>query len=140
REMRQDVGFGIRQLVDIADRALSSGINDPTTAVQVIDELHRVLRHLVRRESPSPYIADEDGRVRVVHRPQSIEGHLSLAVDEISHYGADTLQVPRRLRAMLEDLKDVARERYQPMLDQTIARLAGSSPRTGSGTEQEAPG
>ncbi|PZP14982.1 MAG: DUF2254 domain-containing protein [Brachybacterium faecium] len=140
REMRQDVGFGIRQLVDIADRALSSGINDPTTAVQVIDELHRVLRHLVRRESPSPYIADEDGRVRVVHRPQSIEGHLSLAVDEISHYGADTPQVPRRLRAMLEDLKDVARERYQPMLDQTTARLAGSSPRTGSGTEQEAPG
>lgn len=43
RQMRQDVAFGIRQLVDIADRALSPGINDPTTAVQCLDELHRVL-------------------------------------------------------------------------------------------------
>lgn len=123
REMRQDVGFGIRQLVDIADRALSSGINDPTTAVQVIDELHRVLRHLVQRESPSPYIADDDGQVRVVHRPQSIEGHLALAVDEIIHYGGDSLQVPRRVRAMLEDLQDVARDRYQAEIGDALERL-----------------
>ncbi|NOK07370.1 DUF2254 domain-containing protein, partial [Myxococcus xanthus] len=101
----------------------SSGINDPTTAVQVIDELHRVLRRLVQRESPSPYIADDQGRVRVVHRPQSIEGHLALAVDEIIHYGGDSLQVPRRLRAMLEDLQDVSRERYQSVIADAIGRL-----------------
>lgn len=47
--MHQEVGFGIRQLVDIAERALSPGINDPTTAVEVIHELHRVGRHLVQR-------------------------------------------------------------------------------------------
>ncbi|WP_394213944.1 DUF2254 domain-containing protein [Brachybacterium vulturis] len=123
RQLLQDVGFGIRQLVDIAERALSPGINDPTTAVKVLDELHRVLRHLVRRESPSPYIADEDGRVRVVHRPQSIEGHLSLAVDEISLYGKDTLQIPRRLTVMLEDLLDVALDRYRPLLEQALEQL-----------------
>ena len=44
RQMRQDVAFGIRQLVDIAERALSPGINDPTTATQCLDELHRILR------------------------------------------------------------------------------------------------
>ncbi|WP_245822968.1 DUF2254 domain-containing protein [Brachybacterium avium] len=148
RQMHQDVGFGIRQLVDIAERALSPGINDPTTAVKVIDELHRVLRHLVRRQSPSPYIADEDGRVRVVHRPQSIEGHLSLAVDEISHYGEGSVQVPRRLRAMLEDLQDVALDRYRPRLGQALERLAeptghavsdsdaGADHRGGEGPEQ----
>lgn len=123
REMQQDVGFGIRQLADIADRALSSGVNDPTTAVQVIDELHRVLRRLVQREAPSPYIADDQGQVRVIHRPQSIEGHLALAVDEIIHYGGDSLQVPRRLRAMLVDLQDVTRERYRTVIDDAIERL-----------------
>lgn len=123
REMQQDVGFGIRQLADIADRALSSGVNDPTTAVQVIDELHRVLRRLVQREAPSPYIADDQGQVRVIHRPQSIEGHLALAVDEIIHYGGDSLQVPRRLRAMLVDLQDVTRERYRTVIVDAIERL-----------------
>lgn len=138
RQMRQDVGFGIRQLVDIAERALSPGINDPTTAVKVIDELHRVLRHLVRRESPSPYIADEDGRVRVVHRPQSIEGHLSLAVDEISHYGEDTLQVPQRLREMLEDLQDVALDRYRSWLEQALERLAEPTGRPAADPQERA--
>lgn len=54
REMRQDVGFGIRQLADIADRALSSGINDPTTAVQVIDELHRCFAAWCSASHPAP--------------------------------------------------------------------------------------
>ena len=65
RQMRQDVAFGIRQLVDIAERALSPGINDPTTATQCLDELHRILRRLVGRQLPSPYIADAQGQVRV---------------------------------------------------------------------------
>ena len=46
RSMQQDLSFGIRRLVDIAERALSPGVNDPTTAVQVIDELHDVLRRI----------------------------------------------------------------------------------------------
>ncbi len=112
RTMRQDVVFGFRQLVDIAERALSPGINDPTTAVQVIDELHRMLRILVGRATPSPYIADGDGVVRVVHRPASVEYLLTLAVEEIAHYGETSLQVPRRLFAMVDDLVDVSDERY----------------------------
>lgn len=123
REMRQDVAFGIRQLVDIADRALSPGVNDPTTAVQCLDELHRILRLLLQRASPSPYIADGDGRVRVVHHPQAIPDLLQLAVLEIARSGKDTLQVPERLRALLEDLLEVGAERYRPSAQRLLDAL-----------------
>lgn len=117
REMWQDVSFGIRQLVDIADRALSSGVNDPTTAVQCIDELHRVLRRLVQRQSPSPYIADDEGTVRIVHHPQSIDAHIRLAVEEIAHYAVDAVPVPERLLGMLDDLAQASDPRYVPSLE-----------------------
>lgn len=128
RQLWQDVAFGIRQLVDIAERALSPGVNDPTTAVQCIDELHRILRRLVQRQSPSPYIVDDEGAVRIVHHPQSIEGHVRLAVDEISHYGKDSLQVPVRLRRMLDDLEGVAMERYLSAIRDARAVVDEHSP------------
>ncbi|WP_405216678.1 DUF2254 domain-containing protein [Agrococcus sp. Ld7] len=128
RQLWQDVAFGIRQLVDIAERALSPGVNDPTTAVQCIDELHRILRRLVQRQSPSPYIVDDEGAVRIVHHPQAIEDHVRLAVDEISHYGKDSLQVPVRLRRMLDDLEGVAMERYLPAIADARAVVDKHSP------------
>lgn len=128
RQLWQDVAFGIRQLVDIAERALSPGVNDPTTAVQCIDELHRILRRLVQRQSPSPFIVDDEGAVRIVHHPQSIERHVRLAVDEISHYGKDSLQVPVRLRRMLDDLEGVAMERYLPAIRDARAVVDEQSP------------
>lgn len=134
REMKQDVAFGIRQLADIADRALSSGINDPTTAVQCLDELHRVLRRLVQRASPSPYIADADGQVRVVHDPQAINDLVDLAVLEIAHFGTDTMQVPQRLRMMLEDLLQVCAPRYRAGVERLLEGLPDPA------TEEEAAG
>lgn len=127
REMWQDVAFGIRQLVDIAERALSSGVNDPTTAVQCIDELHRILHRLVQRDSPSPYIADDDGHVRVLHHPQSIDDHVRLATEEITFYSTDTLQVPHRLRAMLDDLAAVSSRRYMPAIEAARERVDESA-------------
>lgn len=124
REMWQDVSFGIRQLVDIADRALSPGTNDPTTAVQCVNELHRVLRRLVQRQSPSPYIADDEGTVRVVHHPQSVESHIKLAVEEISHYTSDAAPVLERLTSMLDDLEQVSDQRYVPALERARASLS----------------
>lgn len=122
RSLRQDVTFGFRQLVDIGDRALSPGTNDPTTATQVIDELHRLLRELVQRVSPSPYVADEHGNVRVVAHATDAGDLLRLAVEEIAHYGKDSRQVPRRLASMLDDLAVVSLPRYQG----TIAELRAS--------------
>lgn len=112
RTMPQDPEFGIRQLVDIAERALSPGINDPTTAVQVLDELHRILRVAALRPDRSAYVVDGAGCVRVIDRPPTFAGMLDLALDEIEHYGADTLQVPRRLDALLDDVERMARPEH----------------------------
>lgn len=123
RVAHQDVAFGIRQLVDIIDRALSPGVNDPTTALQCLQELHRILRHLVQQATPSPYIADDQGQVRVVHHPQSVSDLVQLAVREPAHYGQDSLRMIPGLRAMLEDLQQVTASRYRDTIDRLLAGL-----------------
>jgi uncharacterized membrane protein len=106
RTLEQDVAFGLRQLVDIAERALSPAVNDPTTAVQVLDQVHRVLRELVIRHEPPRVVGDRS--VRLVHRPQRVADLVRLGVEEIAHYGEDSMQVPRRLAAMLDHLEEVS--------------------------------
>lgn len=116
RAFNQDPAFGIRKLVDIAERALSSGLNDPTTAVQVIDQLHRILRLVVVR-AELPALVSPDGDVRLVHRPQRVRQLVDLAVAEPLHYGKDSLQIPRRLVSMLEDLLTVALPDHREVLE-----------------------
>lgn len=123
RSMYQEVGFGMRQLVDIAEKALSPGVNDPTTATQVIHQIHRILRVLVRRASPSPYLIDDEEVVRVVHRPQLIEDLIALSGEEIEHYASESVQVPRRLREMYTDLLEIADPRYRPALQRRLEVL-----------------
>lgn len=108
RTMRHDLGFGLRQIIDIAERALSPGVNDPTTAVQVIDQLHDLLRRLASRRFPPDAYHDDDGHLRLLVPRPTWEDYLNLSVDEIRQYGAGSIQVARRLRAMLCDLRDVA--------------------------------
>ena len=99
----QDPMFGIRQLVDIAQRALSPGVNDPSTAVQVLDAIHDLLRMLSRREFPDPVRVDQDGVPRLIlHRP-SWDAFTHLALDEIREAGAGSSQVVRRLYALIDD-------------------------------------
>lgn len=108
RSLDEDVAFGLRQLVDIAERALSPGINDPTTAVQVVDQLHDLLRRLVSRPLTPRQQHDRAGRL-TVHVPQpDLANHVALAVDEIAHWGADVPRIQRRLGVMLRDLHDAA--------------------------------
>ncbi|WP_203567420.1 DUF2254 domain-containing protein [Aestuariimicrobium ganziense] len=118
-----DPGYGFQQLVDIATRALSPGINDPTTAVQSLDELQRLLRPLLRRPEPSPYLRDDEDRVRVVWRPQRIADLLDLSFTEIVHYGAGAPQVNARLVEILTDLKRVARPEHIDCLDRHLAAV-----------------
>lgn len=127
RTLTQDISFGLRQLVDIAERALSPSLNDPTTAVQVLDEIHVLLRALAVRRSISPYVVDEDGVVRVVHRPPRFADLLDLAVDEILHFGRDGLQVPRRLEAMLIDVHDAARPEHRSALEAKLRQVRAAS-------------
>ena len=97
RTMYQDPAYGFRQLVDIAIRALSPAVNDPTTAVQCLDRLTDLLLHAGRRFDPLPVVTDDQGIVRVVIEPQTFEVLGTLAYDEIRRYGADSPQIPRRL-------------------------------------------
>lgn len=108
RTHEQDVAFGFRQLVDIAERALSPAINDPTTAAQAIDHLHDLLRRIVTRPTPSGRFVDGDGRLRLVAETPSLPALLHLAVEEIVHYGGQDPQTRRRLDAMLTDLHGAA--------------------------------
>lgn len=104
RTLQHDVAFGLRQLVDIALRALSPGINDPTTAVQAIDRIHDVLGRLVDRDWPDPWHRDGDGTPRVWMPLASWEDHVRLAFEEIRLVSGAQLQVLRRLEHVLDDL------------------------------------
>lgn len=116
----QDVGFGLRQLVDIAERALSPGINDPTTAVQVVDQLHDILRRLATRHLAPRQRVSDDGRL-VVHVPEpGFADYLTLAVDEIARTGADFPRVRQRLLSMLQDLREVALPEHRPALSAVL--------------------
>jgi len=106
RTMRQDPMFAFRIMVDIAARALSPAVNDPTTAVLAIDQIHRLLRYAGNKNLGNGHVHDRDGRLRLVFPTPAWTDIVDLAVVEIRQYGASSIQVARRLRAMLEHLID----------------------------------
>jgi len=127
RTLEQDPMFGFRILVDIAIKALSPAINDPTTAVVAIDQIHRLLRELGKRELRGEEVVDQSGRLRVIFRTPNWEDFVHLACNEIRLCGAGNVQVARRMRAMLEDLarslseqRGVALDKELELLDRTI--------------------
>lgn len=129
RTPHQDPAFGFRQLVDVAERALSPSMNDPTTAVQALDELHDLLRMLVQRRFPSPQRVDEDGALRLVLPRPSWEDYVHLALDEIRQYGGGSIQVVRRLRALLEDCAAIASPARRACLEEQLRLLDDSARR-----------
>ncbi|WP_299519604.1 DUF2254 domain-containing protein [uncultured Serinicoccus sp.] len=116
RSFNQDPEVGVRKLVDIAERALSPGINDPTTASQVTNELHRILRLVVTRRD-LPEVVERDGQIRLVHRPQRVAELIDLALEELLHYAKESLQVPRQVLFVLGRLRPVALPEYAEVLD-----------------------
>ncbi len=138
RSMDQDVGFGLRQLVDIAERALSPGVNDPTTAVQAIDQLHDLLRRLATRPLPPRERTTDADRLAIFIPQPGFADYLDLAVTEVAHWAADSDRVLRRLRVMLHDLQEVARPEYQPVLARVLASCE-SGPSTHPREDAQAP-
>ena len=104
RTMEQDPTFAFRIVVDIALKALSPAINDPTTAVLAIDQLHRMLRMVGKRHLRTDEILDKSGKLRVIFRTPNWEDFVHLAFSEIRACGSNNLQIVRRLRAMIENL------------------------------------
>jgi uncharacterized membrane protein len=116
RTIEQDSTFAFRVIVDIAIKALSSAINDPTTAVLAIDQLQRLLRNVGNRHLQDEDVCDEAGRLRMVFRTPNWEDFVQLALSEIRFYGAENFQVARRLRAMIEVLLQGLPESRHPPL------------------------
>ena len=123
RTMEQDPAYGIRLLVDIALRALSPAINDPTSAVQALDQLDDVLQRLAKRSLGDGRLLDEAGRVLVRFPAPRWHAFVALAFDEIIVSGADSIQVARRLRALLDDLVSSAPPTRRPPVSARIATL-----------------
>jgi len=136
RTIEQDPAFAIRVVVDVATRALSPALNDPTTAVQVLDHLQVLLREIGSRPlSRRAVLRDDDGRARVVIPTLSWADFLTLAITEIRQYGATSIQVVRRLRAMLEDLRDVVLPEHRVAIEEELGRLDATVRRAFGGTE-----
>jgi uncharacterized membrane protein len=124
RTLGQDASYGLRMLVDMAERSLSdSPFLDPTTAVQAIDRLHDCLRQLARRPFPDGKYRDEHGDVRLIIRVMDWDAYVHLAFDEIREAGAGTPQVARRLRASLLDLCEYAPANRRAVLDDQMDML-----------------
>jgi uncharacterized membrane protein len=104
RTMEQDPTFGFRILVDVALKGLSKAINDPTTAVLAIDQIHRVLRIAGIRRLQDDAVTDSTGQVLVIIRTPKWDDYVHLACREIRLHAAENIQVARRLRAMIENL------------------------------------
>lgn len=123
RTLEQDPTFAFRILVDIAIKALSPAINDPTTAVLAIDQLHRLLRLVGMRRLQSEEFRDGSGSTRLIFRTPNWEDFIHLACTEIRHFGAGSIQIMRRMRSMLENLMQTLPPHRHPELKKQMQLL-----------------
>ncbi len=129
RTLEQDPMYAFRIIVDIASKALSPAINDPTTAVLAIDQIHHLLRDVGSRSLAEGREMDRNGQLRLVYRTSNWEDFVLLAVTEIRQYGRDSIQIVRRLRAMLENLIETLPARRAPLLRLELSLIEASSKR-----------
>ena len=129
RTMEQDPAFAFRIMVDIASKALSPAINDPTTAVLAIDQIHALLRSVGGRYLGEGMMCDDSGSLRLVYRTPDWQDFVYLAVTEIRQFGGTSIQVARRLRAMLENLVEVLPPERAALLRSELALLQRSAAR-----------
>jgi uncharacterized membrane protein len=116
RTFEQDPRYAIRLLVDIGIKALSPAVNDPTTAVQALDQIEDLLRRLGSRRLEIGAIRDKKGNLRLVIPHPAWEDFLVLAFEEIRFYGATSVQVIRRMNALVNDLIfALPQERHPPL-------------------------
>lgn len=123
RTLEQDPLFAFRILADIALKALSAAINDPTTAVLAIDQLQRLLRSVGRRNLRTDLIRNASGEMRLVFRTPDWDDFVKLTFTEIRFCGASNVQIARRLRAMIVNLANTMPIERRPALNQELMLL-----------------
>lgn len=129
RTLEQDPTFAFRIMVDVASKGLSPAINDPTTAVLALDQIHHLLRVVGMRNLDTGEVRDSAGRLRLLYRTPDWEDFVRLAVTEIRHFGGESIQIARRLRAMLENLIQTLPASRTALLKQELALLKRSAER-----------
>lgn len=125
RTLEQDPTFAFRIVIDIGLRALSPAINDPTTAVLALDQLHRMLRMVGLRHLRTDELFDASKQLRVICRTPNWEDFVHLAFSEIRRCGSNSLQVVRRLRAMIQNLLQTLPAHRHAALHQELSILDG---------------
>ena len=138
RTFKQDPKYAIRLLVDIAIRALSPAINDPTTAVQALDQIEDLLLRLSQRRIEAGSFFDKDGKLRLVVPFATWRGLLNLALDEICTYGAESIQVMRRMNALVSHLVSSVPEERRAALNEWQKRLQVTIDDAFTSTEERA--
>ena len=136
RTFEQDPKYAIRLLVDIAIKALSPAINDPTTAVQALDQIEDLLLRLGQRHLEIGTYCDSDGELRLVVPFPTWDDLLRLAFDEICSYGATSVQVMRRMNALVTDLSLAVPDERRPKLKYWDGRLKATIARSFADSEQ----
>ncbi len=137
RTFEQDPKYAIRLLVDIAIKALSPAINDPTTAVQALDQIEDLLLRLGQRHLEIGRYHDSEGKLRLVVPFPTWDDLIRLAFDEICAYGATSVQVMRRMNALISDLTQSVPEERRPTLKYWDARLKATIARSFAGSEEK---
>ncbi|BBD69478.1 hypothetical protein NIES4072_31890 [Nostoc commune NIES-4072] len=121
RSEQQDIEFPIDQLVEIALRALSPGINDPFTAIRCVDRLGAGLSRLAQKDFPSPYRYDEDHKLRAIAFGVTFEGLVDSAFNGIRQYARSDTSVTIRL---LEAIENIATYTNNPKYQVVLQRHA----------------
>jgi uncharacterized membrane protein len=138
RTLEQDPAFAFRIIVDIASKGLSPAINDPTTAVLALDQIHHLLRNVGSRRLDDGRVCDAAGQLRLVYRTPDWEDFVQLAVTEIRLFGGSSIQIARRMRAMLENLIQSVPEERAVRLRQELDLLHRSAIRFFTEPEDQA--
>jgi len=130
RTAQQDLRFGFDELVEIAARALSPGVNDPFTAIACIDWLGAALGELDRRPPPPTQMADDDGIVRIFLHPLDFEDYLGAAFGQVRSYvAADPNARAHTLNTLKELASHLGKTRHRALIEAERARLAAMEPR-----------
>ncbi len=123
RTSGQDVGFGLRQLTDVANKALSPGINDPTTAIHALGHISALLCALSDHDLGAALLRDDDDRVRVVmHRPD-LASYVDLGISQPRRYGAADPQVLQKIFQVLLDLSHRVAPDQRSVVGDQLERL-----------------